>query len=256
MNIKNIFCVLIVSTIAISFVSIAQVKKIIKIKKEDARCVIHEKSEKPIYSRKITQHQLYEYRKEYKKSFVTYLISKFNNKDISSEQSCTIKLNQCLGGELVQFKVLKCTGSKFKKHLETNLASIMKLPLAPHKIVWSPQKYIRVTSEMLRPDYDYIATESLRRHHMRKYVLEISKLIRAKWNKPIELPADQTCMIVIQQEESGKVLNYALKKCRNERLKKSVIRVMNKIHYLPKPKDESLFDREIQFTFHSNENAW
>lgn len=89
-------------------------------------------------------------------------------------------------------------------------------------------------------------------HYQAEYKAAIGAAVRRNWVRPAGAPADVTCRVRVKKFPDGEVITAELiNSCGSTVLDESVIDAVYRSSPFPRPRDPSLFVREITFEFSS-----
>lgn len=86
------------------------------------------------------------------------------------------------------------------------------------------------------------------------YIFAIQQKIKRNWVRPANAEVGLDCVISVQQTASGEVINVSFGSCNGDAtIRRSIEAAVFKASPLPKPRDPSVFDRDIRLTFRPEE---
>ncbi|HEY9200319.1 MAG TPA: cell envelope integrity protein TolA [Gammaproteobacteria bacterium] len=83
-----------------------------------------------------------------------------------------------------------------------------------------------------------------------QYKYSIKRKVQDNWQQPVNMTAGWSCVVLVEQDRFGEVLNVQLKQCNgSEAFKSTVERAVRKASPLPEAPNNDVFDRKIEFIF-------
>jgi colicin import membrane protein len=86
------------------------------------------------------------------------------------------------------------------------------------------------------------------------YIFQIQQKIKRNWVRPANAEVGLDCVISVQQTPGGEVTNVSFGSCNGDAtIRRSIEAAVFKASPLPRPRDPSVFDRDIRLTFRPEE---